>query len=185
LTLIFKKSTIGKFAEDHMKTYPTIEEVIKTFNLIPLPEEGGFYNETYRSSLRTKTANGERCSSTAIYYLLSPSDFSALHRVKHDEIFHFYLGDPVNMLMIDKSGKSKTVVLGNDFKAGQTPQVIVPAGIWQGCRIKDTKIGWSLLGTTVSPGFEFVDFELGKRNELIAAHPHLSNEITALTRLTD
>ncbi|MGE0173672.1 MAG: cupin domain-containing protein [Oligoflexales bacterium] len=168
-----------------MKPFPKIEDVIEKLNLVPLPEEGGFYNETYRSSLIFKTANGDRCSKTAIYYLLSPTDFSALHRVKHDEIFHFYAGDPVAMLMIDQTGEAKQVSLGNDILSDEFPQMIVPAGVWQGCRIKSPQIGWSLLGTTVSPGFEFIDFELGNRSEIIKAFPHLPKEISdEVIRLT-
>src|SRR5690606_25816936 len=108
--------------------------------------------------------------STAIYYLVIPESFSALHRVKSDEIFHFYGGDAVEMIQIDDHGKLERFEIGNDILGGQQPQVIVPSGVWQGVRLKQGG-SWALMGTTVAPGFEFEDFEVGLRDQLIQNFP--------------
>ena len=104
-----------------------------------------------------------------------------MHRLKSDEIFHFYLGDPVEMLLLLPDGTGRTLVLGPDLLNGMQPQVVVPAGIWQGARLlKGGRL--ALLGTTVSPGFEFADYESGRRNELIKSYPKCQEFITHLTR---
>jgi predicted cupin superfamily sugar epimerase len=141
----------------------TAAEIITHLNLRPLPREGGLYRETYRSDLQGP--NG-RAAGTAIYYLLTPDTFSALHRLAYDEVFHFYLGDPVEMLQLDpKSGEGRVVTLGSDLLAGQQPQVVVPRGVWQGSRLKPGG-SFALLGTTMAPGFDFADYEAG--NERLA-----------------
>src|SRR6185369_1787456 len=116
----------------------------------------------------------------AIYYLLTPDTFSALHRLPADELFHFYSGDPVEMLQLAPDGSGRVVLIGNDLEAGQRPQVVVPRGTWQGCRLlAGGKV--ALLGTTVAPGFEFSHYEGGVRMELSAGYPDFSELITALT----
>ena len=167
---------------------PTAEEVIKKLNLKPLPEEGGYYRETYRSNdkgLPTSLVGidkpGKRNIATAIYYLVDEESFSALHKIKSDEIFHFYAGDTVEMFQIDTNGKGRIIELGSNFMDGQEPQVLVTRGHWQGLRLK--KGGrWALLGTTVSPGFEFEDFEVGKRDSLLKAFPQHTDHIMRFTR---
>lgn len=164
------------------------KDIIKMLDLKPLPEEGGYYRETYRDKavmLPAKSygipADSVRSISTGIYYLVVPESFSALHRVKSDEVFHFYSGDPVEMIQIDQNGKLTKFVLGSDIFAGHTPQVVVPRGIWQGLRLKkDGK--WALMGTTVAPGFEFEDFEVGAREAMIQQFPQYSSDITRFTR---
>ena len=121
--------------------------------------------------------------STAIYFLITESSFSAMHRLQSDEIFHFYLGDPVEMFLLDSSGKGRAIMLGQDLTAGQTLQQVVPRDCWQGLRVKAGG-KWSLLGTTVAPGFEYEDFELGERNQLIEKYPEYRDILTALTRNT-
>ena len=97
---------------------------------------------------------------TAIYYLLKPGTFSALHRLPGDEIFHHYLGDSVEMLLLHPSGAGEVVRLGKDLAAGERPQVMVPGGAWQGSRlVEGGKV--ALLGCTVSPGFEYADYQHG------------------------
>jgi predicted cupin superfamily sugar epimerase len=162
------------------------QEVIDRLELQPHVMEGGYFRETYRSPLRhmehalPPEYGGERNASTAIYYLLSPETFSALHRVKSDELFHFYAGDPVEMLQLWPDGTAKTLVIGNDFAAGHSPQVVVPAGIWQGSRlIAGGK--WALMGCTVAPGFDYADFEVANRADLLANWPEQQDLITALT----
>ena len=161
--------------------------LIKTLGLEPLPGEGGYYRETYRSPIQVlmPIKNGEppvlRHLTTAIYYMVSPSEFSALHKLKSDEVFHFYGGDPVEMLQISETGDGKTIILGPNVLEGQQVQVTVVAGTWQGTRlIKGGK--YALLGTTVSPAFEFTDFELAKRAELIRRFPCLAAQIKSFTR---
>ncbi len=162
-----------------------IDEIINKLGLEPLPEEGGYFRQTYKSSLKipgtSKQREAARSLGTAIFYLITPKQFSALHRVSSDEIFHFYLGDPVEMLQINASGESKRIILGSKILDGQEVQVVVPSGMWQGTRlVRGGK--YALLGTTVIPGFEFSDFELGKRASLTARFPHLKEDIRRYTR---
>jgi predicted cupin superfamily sugar epimerase len=162
------------------------DEIIKKLNLKPLPMEGGFYTETYRSPEKIpKTVLPNRYSSdkpfgTAIYYLLIPDTRSALHRLPTDEIFHFYLGDPVIMLQLLQDGKSKKVTMGHDIEAGQRLQVIVPRGVWQGSILKEEG-RFALLGTTMAPGFDSSDYEIGYRNDLIKRYPKHKDLIMRLT----
>ena len=123
---------------------------------------------------------GDRSASTAIYYLLTPETFSAIHRVKSDEVFHFYAGDAVEMLQLWPDGAARRVIIHNDLAAGHEPQLVVPAGVWQGCRLIPGG-NWALLGCTVAPGFDYADFELGNRIELLAQYPEHSVLVTALT----
>lgn len=166
----------------------TAQQIIERLQLEPLTIEGGFFRETYRSTLKVPVAvlpdeyAGERNASTAIYYLLTPETFSVIHRVKSDEVFHFYVGDPVEMLQLGPNGSGKVVIIGNDLMAGYEPQVIVPAGVWQGCRlVGDGR--WALMGCTVSPGFDYDDYVTGKRGELIASYPEFVQMIIALTTI--
>jgi predicted cupin superfamily sugar epimerase len=165
---------------------PTAREIIERLQLVPLTIEGGYFRETYRARLMISAAalfanyGGKRNVSTAIYYLLTPETFSAIHRVKSDEVFHFYAGDPVEMLQMGPDGTAKVVVIHNDLAAGREPQVIVPAGVWQGCRLVPGG-EWALMGCTVAPGFDYADFELAKRDELLVLSTEYSELITALT----
>ena len=162
----------------------TLKELL---GLEPLPEEGGFFRETYRSDVQLSSEclggvyTGERSAATAIYYLLTPDSFSAVHRLRSDEVFHFYVGDPVAMLQLHPDGAVEHVVIGADFRAGQRPQVVVPSGTWQGAALVDGG-RFALLGTTVAPAFEFEDFELGRRAELIGRYPGAAAAIERLTR---
>src|SRR6185436_7868549 len=124
---------------------------------------------------------GDRNVSTCIYYLLTPETFSAIHRMKSDEIFHFYAGDAVEMLQLRPDVTGRIVVISNDLAAGHEPQLVVPAGVWQGCRLKPGG-AWALMGCTVAPGFDYADFELADRSELIKAHPNHAEMIAALTK---
>ncbi len=166
----------------------TAQEVIDRLQLVPLTIEGGHFRETYRSPLRhmghalPAEYGGERNASTAIYYLLKPDTFSAIHRVKSDEVFHFYAGDPVEMLQLWPDGAAKVVLIGNDLAAGQSPQVVVPAGVWQGCRLKSGG-RWALMGCTVAPGFDYADFEAAPRAQLLRDFPENATLITTLTHL--
>ena len=104
-----------------------------------------------------------------------------MHRLKSDEIFHFYLGDPVEMLQLWADGTGRTLMLGSDLLNGMQPQVIVPKGVWQGARVLK-KGRFALFGTTVSPGFEFADYESGQREDLIKSYSQFRDLITVLTK---
>jgi len=158
----------------------TPEEIIEALKLKPHPIEGGFFRETYRSSGTHERHGSVRSMSTAIYYLLKPGTVSALHRLPGDELFHFYMGDPVQMLQLWPDGSTKTVTLGNDLKAGHFPQLVVPGGVWQGSVLVDNG-SFALLGCTMAPGFDYVDYQAGERDELIAKYP---NEAAMIERLT-
>jgi len=148
------------------------QNVIQALKLEPLNQEGGYFRRTYES----KAQAASRALASAIYYLITKDDYSALHRVGVDEIFHFYCGDAVQLFQIDPAGKPQTTILGNKLEAGQLPQLLVPAGCWQGLRLVEGG-DWALLGTTCHPGFVYSDFEIGERSKVLAQHPHLaSNE---------
>jgi predicted cupin superfamily sugar epimerase len=119
--------------------------------------------------------------STAIYYLLEPNTFSELHRVASDEIFHFYLGDPLEMLQLWPDGSARLLLIGTDFESGMVPQVVVPRGVWQGARLVPGG-EFALLGCTVSPGFEYTDYLSGSRALLSEAYPEYRDKIYGLTR---
>src|SRR5271167_1177709 len=112
------------------------DDLIRHLGLQPHPKEGGFFRETYRAVESCANLppryHGPRSASTAIYYLLTPNTYSALHRLQTDEIFHFYLGDPIRMLQLEPNGQGRTIVLGSDVLGGQHLQVVVPHGVWQG-----------------------------------------------------
>lgn len=163
----------------------TAAEIIACLGLRPLPIEGGYYRETYRSGESLPASAlprypGARSLSTGIYYLLTPDTFSALHRLRSDEIYHFYLGDPVELLLLFSDGRGECRRLGIDLSSGERPQLVVPAGAWQGSRLAPGG-SVALLGTTVAPGFELADFEAGSRSQLLAAYPDFRAEIEALT----
>jgi uncharacterized protein len=167
----------------------TAEQIIERLKLVPLTIEGGYFRETYRAELTVPAAAlpkdyvGDRTVSTAIYYLLTADTFSAIHIVKSDEVFHFYAGDPIEMLQLWPDGSARVVIIGNDLTAGHEPQLVVPAGVWQGCRL--VRGGeWALMGCTVAPGFDYADFALADRAKLVAMHPDHSDMIEALTNPT-
>ena len=165
-----------------------VEELKQLLGLKPHPQEGGWYVRTYESAETVPAGNfvdgryeGSRRMSTAIYYLLEPETFSEMHLLQSDEIFHFYAGDAVEMLQLLPDGTGRRTVIGNDFVAGERPQVVVERGIWQGSRLMAGG-SWALLGCTVSPGFEFADYTEGHRAKLISQWPESAELITALTR---
>jgi len=159
----------------------TTEELKQLLGLEPHPVEGGCFRRTYTSPGTVDLARANRALSTAIYYLLEPGTFSEMHVLESDEIFHFYLGDPVEMLQLLPDGRSAIFTLGQDLNAGQHVQLVVPAGVWQGTRlIGDGKM--ALLGCTVTPGFDFADYRSAPADELIAKWPQETEAIRLLTR---
>lgn len=159
----------------------TADEVKKLLGLVPHPREGGWYVRTWEAAEFVAAEVGERRTSTAIYYLLEPGTFSEMHRLKSDEVFHHYLGGAVEMLQLFGDGRGHKVLIGKDLQAGERPQVVVERGVWQGCRLVDGE-GFALLGCTVSPGFEFEDYEAGVGVELSELWPKWSEMILGLTR---
>ncbi len=156
-------------------------EIKDLLQLRPHPVEGGSFRRTYTSTLTVDLAQGKRAAGTAIYYLLEPDTFSEMHVLSSDELFHFYLGDPVEMLQLWPDGSSRLVVLGPDLAAGQHVQHLVPAGVWQGTKlIGDGKV--ALLGCSVVPGFDFADYTNASRAELTARWPEQADRIRSLTR---
>jgi len=153
-----------------------ISKIIEALGLIRHPEEGGFFRETYRSgeSLPKTSLPGRypsaRSLGTAIYYLLDAHSCSALHRLRTDEIFHFYAGDPVVMLLLHPGGVSERVRLGSRFLEGEHPQFVVPRGVWFGACL-DEGGAWALMGTTMAPGFEYEDYENADIDSLAQAYP--------------
>jgi predicted cupin superfamily sugar epimerase len=159
----------------------TAEEIKSLLELEPLAGEGGWFRRTYASETAIELPHGSRPLSSAIYYLLEAGDFSAMHRLESDEIYHFYLGDPVEMLQLFPDGRSSVFTLGPDLAAGQQVQLVVPAGVWQGARlVGDGKV--ALLGCTVTPGFDYADYQSGSYDELAAKWPKEAKRIRALTR---
>lgn len=165
----------------------SVEEIIRRLDLKAHPEEGGFFRETYRSgeSLQGESLpvrySSSRSLGTAIYYLLTPTSISALHRLSTDEIFHFYLGDPVEMLWLCPDGSSQVITLGPDLLNGECPQLVVPMGTWFGSCLKEGgKL--ALMGTTMAPGFEYADYEHGDRDCLLSQYPSRESLIRRLSR---
>ncbi len=195
------------------------DEIIRFFDLQPLPVEGGLFRQTYRSAeaispaalpgryagLPGETQGGAaseaqdapaRPIATAIFYLLTsrPAEnaqgnivssnlpsFSAFHRLRSDEIYHFYLGDPLEITLLYPDGTSRQVILGQDIFHGQQLQLVVPHGAWQGTRLASGG-RFALIGTTMAPGYTDADYEHGDRETLLAQYPHERERILAMTR---
>jgi uncharacterized protein len=159
----------------------TADQIKSLLHLEPHPVEGGWFRRTYTSTGSVELPRGQRAQGTAIYYLLEAGTFSEMHVLASDEIFHFYLGDPVEMLQLLPDGGSAVFTLGPDLAAGQHVQLVVPAGVWQGTRlVADGKV--ALLGCTVTPGFDFADCRNASAEELIAKWPAEAERIRKLTR---
>lgn len=164
-------------------------DVIECLGLVPLPVEGGMIRQTYVAADSVPQAHlpnryhSDKPFSTAIYYLLTtdPDSFSAMHRLPTDEIYHFYLGDPVEMLMLLPGGRSERVVLGQDILTGQKVQHVVPKGVWQGSRLA-TGGKFALMGTTMAPGYTELDYEGGPADALCTLYPAEAELIKRLTR---
>ena len=158
---------------------------IEKLKLEPHPE-GGYFRQTYKSDLvivreALSGFTGARAASTAIYFLLEGKNFSAFHRLRSDELWHFYAGSPLAVHVIEPAGSYSSILLGSDPEAGQTFQAVVRAGCWFASHVADWK-SWALVGCTVAPGFEFADFEMAGREELSAKYPQHEEMIRRLTR---
>ncbi|CAN5257900.1 cupin domain-containing protein [soil metagenome] len=147
----------------------TPEQLISDLRLAPLPDEGGMFCQHFRDEF-----------STAIYFLVQRDDFSAVHRLQGTEIYHYYGGAPLRLLLLAPDGEVQRLLLGPDTNAGQRPAVAVPAGYWQG---SETSGEWSLVGATMAPGFAPEMFELGERRALTESYPDAKEDIKRLTRV--
>lgn len=159
---------------------------IEKLRLEPHPE-GGYFRQTYRAEMMIARGAlpegfaGDRAASTAIYFLLEGKNFSAFHRLRSDEVWHFYAGSPLVVHVIDPAGSYSSVHLGSDAEVGQQFQGIVTAGSWFASHVADWT-SWALVGCTVAPGFDFADFEMGKREELAREYPQHRELVHRLTR---
>ena len=159
---------------------------IDKLGLIAHPE-GGYYRETYRANLTIPREalpsqfTGPRLVSTAIYFLLEGNNFSAFHRLRSDEVWHFYAGGPILVHVIEDNGDYSELLVGNNPDKGEVPQAVVKAGCWFASRVRDPET-FALAGCTVAPGFDFVDFEMGKRSDLVRLYPQHGKLIEQLTR---
>lgn len=162
------------------------QEWIAHLQLLPHPE-GGHYRQTYRATEMITHAHlpqrftGDRAFSTAIYFLLAGDEFSALHRIRSDEVWHHYDGAALTVHVIDMAGLYVAVQLGKDLSRGESPQAVVPAGCLFGASLRDEN-SFALVGCTVAPGFDFADFELPPRSQLLRDYPQFHEIIKRLTR---
>lgn len=164
-------------------------KIIERLGMEKIPVEGCWFKVTYASTDKFEAAalparyGSPRIAGGAIYALLTNEDFSAMHKLKTDEIWHFYEGDPIELLLLHPDGRSEVVVLGANVLAGQHPQYTAPAGSWMGARsLTQGEAAYGFFGTTMAPGFDYADFEIGYREELQRQYPERSALIAALTR---
>ncbi|MEV7993227.1 cupin domain-containing protein [Streptomyces sp. NPDC086077] len=155
----------------------TPEELVAHYAMEPIPREGGLFRQTWAGPDRPDG----RPEGTAIVALLRRDDYSALHRLPADEVWHFYLGDPLELLLLAPDGASRTVVLGPDVLGGQHPQFTVEAGTWMGGRVAEGG-SWTFFGCTMAPGFTHEGYEHGDPAELTARHPDAADRIVELCR---
>ena len=158
---------------------------INAYNMQSHPE-GGYFAETYRSAetipqnALSSRFKGDRSFSTGIYFLLESHHISALHRIESDEMWHFYAGCPLNVYVIDTQGELNIIRLGNNPEKGEVFQAVVPAGMWFGSKSAEPD-SYSLVGCTVAPGFDFEDFEMKSRDELLTMFPQQREVVEMLT----
>ena len=156
--------------------YPTVEWLMEHFGMTTLPVESTYFVNTYRSEART--TEGAHAGTAMIgLYSADPVSHSLFHRLQHDEVWHFYGGDPLRLILLNPDGSSEDVILSADLAAGHRVQYVVPAGVWQA---GETTGAWSLFGCTMAPGFSGEIFESGYAHELIAAYPDRRDDIARL-----
>lgn len=164
------------------------QSLIRDLDLKPLPWEGGYYRETWRSDVSIPRSSlgdaysGPRSAGTSIYYMLTLDTVSKMHRLPSPETFHFYMGDPVQMLLLHPDGTDQIITFGQDISVGQLLQYTIPGNTWMGGRLADGhEQGFALMGTTVAPGFDFDDLEMGASDALVADYPAAADTIRSLT----
>ena len=157
------------------------KQLIEKFKMQPNDAEGGYYAATYTSSV---LLNGKQPICSAIYYMIDPESFSAMHRVKSDMLYHFYDGDPAQVLLLYPPGapkKSEVCIFSNDLTSGDGPMKVIPGGTWMGSRLHGGR-NFAFMGVSLDPGFDPAQYEIGKRDELIREYPEQKELIVALTR---
>jgi predicted cupin superfamily sugar epimerase len=166
----------------------TADSLIRDLDLKPLPWEGGYLRETWRSDVSVPEEalgdkyTGPRAAGTSIYYMLTPDTRSKMHRLPSPETFHFYMGDPLEMLLLHPNGSDEVVVFGQDLSVGQFLQFTILGNTWMGGRLAAShQRGFALMGTTVAPGFDFDDLEMGGTDALVGDYPDAADMIRALT----
>lgn len=162
--------------------HASADQIIAQFGLQPLPGEGGFFRVAWVSAAQLP---GGRAASSAIWFLLTADNFSAWHRLRAEELWHFHAGDPVEHLQLDpRAGTLRIAALGPDLLSGELPRLAVGGGVWQAARLKPAPLafGWALLGCTVTPAWEEAEFELGSRAALLREFPAAEEWIRGLTR---
>jgi uncharacterized protein len=164
----------------------TVHQIVQSLDLQPHPE-GGYYKEVYRSegfipqTCLPGDFHGQRSFSTSIYYMLQKGDYSAFHRIKSDEIWHYYYGGDILLHMLDPEGGYQCKILGNNIVNGASFQLIIPAGTWFAAETAPNN-EYTLAGCTVAPGFDFADFELADSKSLIQQYPNYHDIISRLCR---
>jgi uncharacterized protein len=159
---------------------PTAEQLRELWGLTKLPQEDVLHTPTYESSTRGRDGK-PLCNAMIAMFTDVPGSFSDMHRLPTDELWHFYLGDPIELLLLRADGRDELVTLGTDVLGGQRVQTVVPAGVWMGARLRPGG-EYGVYGNTMAPGFVISDFEPGDRAELSQCWPHRAELITALTR---
>jgi len=165
-------------------------KLIAHYHMQPVPQEGPWFSLSYTSedqiagvALPPRYAGHARAAGNAIVAIVTPREFSAMHRLQSDEVWHFYGGSPLAMLLLYPDGHGRKVTLGSDVLAGESPQLTVPHGVWQGAAPRTSAPGsYSFVGNQLSPGFDYADFEIGYRDLLARQYPGFSNDIARLTR---
>jgi predicted cupin superfamily sugar epimerase/mannose-6-phosphate isomerase-like protein (cupin superfamily) len=163
--------------------------LIAHFHMQRIPHEGAWFSVTYTSEdmldgamLPPRYAGRPHAAGGAIVVLVTPRDFSAMHRLKTDEVWHFYSGSPLELLLLYPDGKGRTITLGTNVLGGELPQFTVPKGVWQGAAPIASARGYSFVGTQMSPAFDAGDFEIGYRDDLVRRYPGFARRIGRLTR---
>lgn len=187
-TMLWGSAALAAPAPNEAPMPPAARAIIDHYHMQNIPHEGPWFLQTFKSDDVIEGALAERYPSkrwayTAIYALFTRSDFSALHRLVTDEMWHFYGGSPARILLLYPDGRGETRIWGGDVLKGEEPQILVPRGTWMGARpIGDAQTAYSFGGNTLSPGFEYDDYEPGYRDELTALYPGFAAEIAELTR---
>ena len=168
----------------------TAGRLIAHYHMRPVPQEGPWFSLSYSSedqiagaALPPRYAGQPRAAGNAIVAIVTPREFSAMHRLQSDEVWHFYGGSPLEMLLLYPDGHGRKITLGSDVLAGQSPQLTVPHGVWQGAAPRASTPGsYSFIGNQLSPGFDYADFEIGFRDALQRQYPNFAKELARLTR---
>ncbi len=163
------------------------KKLIDRFQMARIPQEGAWFAPTYRSDEHVTVTGaarypGPRVAWSAIVCVQTRTDFSGLHRLATDELWHFYDGHPIELLLLHPDGRGELAVLGRNLAAGEHPQFLVPRAVWQASRPIGGDEAWTFFGNTLAPGFDYADFEIGYREELQARYPAFAAKIAELTR---